>query len=101
MCSLQRSGNCGILRPWILGSLKGLADGEHIAWPEVAVSMALSGCFVGVLGKRALLFGVYVRAPDFWELPERCSSSSMLAHSWRRTLLKANCTPKRDRFRGQ
>ena len=26
----------------------------------------------GVLKIRALLFGIYIRTPDFWELPCRC-----------------------------
>ena len=35
--------------------------------------------FVGVLMMRALLFGVFLRAPDFWKLP--CSNSETEAFS--------------------
>ena len=35
----------------------------------MSVSITWVGLFVGVLTIRALLFGVSIRAPDFWKLP--------------------------------
>ena len=38
----------------------------------MAVSTNWVGTFVGVLTIRALLLGVYIKAPDFWKLPSVC-----------------------------
>ena len=35
-------------------------------WVDLAIS-ELGVLFVGVLIRRALVFGVYIRAPDFWK----------------------------------
>ena len=36
-----------------------------------SVSLNWQSCLWGGLIKRALLFGVYIRAPDFWKLPAK------------------------------
>ena len=36
----------------------------------VSENWRLGGIFLGVLSIRTLLFGVYIRAPDFWNLPK-------------------------------
>ena len=36
---------------------------------DLAVSINWGGLFLGVLRIRALLFWIYIRAPDFWKLP--------------------------------
>ena len=36
-----------------------------------AVSIKKGPFLWGVRARRALLFGVYIRAPDFWKLPHR------------------------------
>ena len=41
----------------------------------MTVSKILSVLFVGVLRKRAQLFGVHIRAPDFPKLPDSSSLS--------------------------
>ena len=43
----------------------------------MAVSIIWRGSFVGVLIITALLFGVCMRTPDFWETPEWLASKEI------------------------
>ena len=56
-----------------LASLKKRAKGTTDTLQKTRerwLSFFLGGAlFVGVLVRRAVLFGVYIKAPDFWKLP--------------------------------